>query len=86
MQIMMHDVMCMNDICINYGFYEKSMNDICCGISKHIHLEEDVDALLGDFWLLSGTKRMETLLLKEKKDILDSSDALSDQVLSLDIC
>ena len=61
------------------------MNDRCCGISKHIHLEEDVDALLGDFWLLLGTKRMKTLLLKEKKDIPDSSNALSDQVSSLDI-
>ena len=28
---------------------------------------------------------MKTLLLKEKKDILDSSDALSDQVSGLDI-
>ena len=28
---------------------------------------------------------METPLLKEKKDILDSSDALSDQVSGLDI-
>ena len=28
---------------------------------------------------------MRTLPLKEKKDILDSSDALSDQVLGLDI-
>ena len=28
---------------------------------------------------------METLLLKEKKDNFDSSDALSDQVLGLDI-
>ena len=27
-----------------------------------------------------GTKRMKTLLLEEEKDILDSSDALSDQV------
>ena len=61
------------------------MNDRCCGISKHIHLEEDVDALLGDSWLLLGRNGLETLLLKEKKDIPDSSDALSDQVLSLDI-
>ena len=37
-----------------------------------------------DFCL--GTKWVETLLLKEKKDNFDSSDALSDQVLSLDIC
>ena len=44
--------MCMNDICTCYDFYEQCMNDRCCGISKHIHLEEDVDALLGDFWLL----------------------------------
>ena len=60
MQIMMHDVMCMNDICINYGFYEKCMNDICCGISKHIHLEEDVNAPLGDSGFCLGMKRMET--------------------------
>ena len=31
----------------------------CCGISKHIHLEEDVDALLGDFWLLFGVETNE---------------------------
>ena len=30
------------------------MNDKHCGISKHIHLEEDADALLGDFRLLFG--------------------------------
>ena len=24
------------------------MNDRCCGISKHIHLEEDADVLLED--------------------------------------
>ena len=24
------------------------MNDKCCGISKHIHLEEDADVLLED--------------------------------------
>ena len=24
------------------------MNDVCCGISKHIHLEEDADVLLED--------------------------------------
>ena len=49
-----------------------------CGISKHIHLEEDADALLDNevsdnpVW---GRRRMITF---------DSSDALSDQVLSLD--
>ena len=30
------------------------MNDRCCGISKHIHLEEDADVLLEDFRLLLG--------------------------------
>ena len=54
------------------------MNDKCCGISKHIHLEEDADVLLDNevsdnpVW---GRRRMITF---------DSSDALSDQVLSLD--
>ena len=43
--------MCMNDICI---CYEECMNARCCSISKHIHLEEDADALLEDFWLLFG--------------------------------
>ena len=61
------------------------MNDRRCGISKHIHLEEDVNALLGDSGFCLEMKRMKTLPLKEKKDILDSSDALSDQVSSLDI-
>ena len=28
------------------------MNDTCCGISKHIHLEEDADVLFEDFCLL----------------------------------
>ena len=54
MQIMMHDVMRMNDICTNYDFYEKCMNDACCGISKHIHLEEEADALLGDSGFCRG--------------------------------
>ena len=64
--------MCMNDICTNYNFYEKCMNDVCCGISKHIHLEEDADEVDGDpTW-------------GRKDDNFDSSDALSDQVLSLD--
>ena len=36
-----------------------------------------------DFCL--GMKWVKTLLLKQKKDNFDSSDALSDQVLSLDI-
>ena len=54
------------------------MNDKCCGISKHIHLEEDADVLLDNeagedpAW---GRRRMITF---------DSSDVLSDQVLSLD--
>ena len=43
-------IMCMNIICVCYDFL--CMNDRCYGISKHIHLEEDVDVLLGDFWLL----------------------------------
>ena len=58
------------------------MNDGCCGISKHIHLEEDADALLGDSDFCLEMKRIGN---PEKKDNLDSSDALSDQVLSLDI-
>ena len=58
------------------------MKDRCCGISKHFHLEEDVDALLEDSWLLFGDEADGN---PEKKNNLDSSDALSDQVLSLDI-
>ena len=38
---------------------------------------------ISDFCL--GMKWVKTLLLKEKKDNFDSSDALSDQVFSLDI-
>src|ERR1051325_6471729 len=44
-------MMRMNDICI---YYETCMNDGCYGISKHIHLEEDVDVLFEDFCLLFG--------------------------------
>ena len=55
------------------------------GISKHIHLEEDVNVLLEISNFCLGTRRMKILLLKEKKDILDSSGALSNQVSSLDI-
>ena len=58
------------------------MNDRCCGISKHIHLEEDADVLLEDFGLLFGDG---TNGDPEKKENFDSSDALSDQVLGLDI-
>ena len=47
----------------------KEMRMLCLGIS--------------DF--CSGMKRVETLLEQEKDDNFDSSDALSDQVLSLDI-
>ena len=54
------------------------MNDKCCGISKHIHLEEDAYVLFEDFWLLFGDGN------PEKKGDFDSSDALSDQVLGLD--
>ena len=56
------------------------MNDRCCGISKHIHLGEGVDALLEDSWPLFGDETDEN---PEKKENLNSSDALSDQVLSL---
>ena len=41
------------------------MNDVCCGISKHIHLEEDADVLFEDevggdpAW---GGRRMITLI------------------------
>ena len=40
------------------------MNDVCCGISKHIHLEEDADALLENEMGESpawGRKKMVTL-------------------------
>ena len=57
----------------------------CCGISKHIHPEEDVNALAGDFELLLGDKIDENPVLEEKENVLDSSDALSDQVSSLNI-
>ena len=40
---------------------------------------------LGIFDFCLGMKWVETLLEKEKNDNFDSSDALSDQVLSLDI-
>ena len=53
------------------------------GISKHIHLEEDVDALLGDFWLLLEDETVKPWL-GIRIGAFDSSDALSDQVLSLD--
>ena len=50
------------------------------GISKHIHLEEDGNVLPGIFDFFLGTR----ILTKDKRDV-DSSDALSDQVSSLDI-
>ena len=52
------------------------MNDKCCGISKHIHLEEDADVLLDNE--VGGNPAW-----GRKDDNFDSSDALSDQVLSL---
>ena len=54
------------------------MNDVCCGISKHIHLEEDADVLLEDE--VGGDPAWG----RRSMIILDSSNALSDQVLSLD--
>ena len=52
----------------------------CCGISKHIHLEEDENVLLGIFDFCLGMK----IPTKDKRDV-DSSGALSDQVSGLDI-
>ena len=57
------------------------MNDGCCGISKHIHVEEMWMLCLGISGFSLGMKRIGS---PKEKDIPDSSDALSDQVLSLD--
>ena len=54
------------------------MHDRCCSISKHIHLEEVADVLLEDE--VGGDPAWG----RKEDDNFDSSDALSDQVLSLD--
>ena len=54
------------------------MNDARCGISKHIHLEEDADVLLEDE--VGGDPAWG----REEDGNFDSSDALSDQVWSPD--
>ena len=69
-------IMYMNGVCI---CYEECMNARCCRISTHIHLEEDADVLLEDFWLLFGDGT------DGEKENFDSSDALSDHVLGLDV-
>ena len=55
------------------------MHDRCCGISKHIHLEGNADVLLEDE--VGGDPAWG----RKEDDNSDSSDALSDQVLGLDI-
>ena len=57
----------------------------CRCISKHIHLEEYGNVLLGIFDVFLGGRVIVNPDLERKRDASDSSDALSDQFSSLDI-
>ena len=57
----------------------------CRCISKHIHLEEDGNVLLGISDVCLGGRVVANPDLERKRDASDSFDALSDQISSLDI-
>ena len=56
------------------------MHDRCCGISKHIYLEEDADVLL------ENEAGGDPAWGRKDDDDFDSSNALSDHVLESRHC